>query len=382
MMDWAVAGLGSTRFLPVLRLWTAVHGGFAEGWLPDSYLARSVLPGLQGAAGRRLGASRMLMRQLLGADLVPDRACRLRDFWLDRTGRPIPEERVEKTLFGRQTTLFLHREAAPRGQALIRVARACFARETSRPGDLTVLAPAAQDKELDALAPGALALLRVLTVKTAGAGARALGGLLRLPLGADPLPRPGAEIALALNLATGRIAGPGLAPDWTRIATHPETGLVFEGRALPGHDAALSACRALHDRVPQLALVAWDVLLGAGGKVQILDWEPAAPETAALQALCGPILAGLGWERSCRGLAAEAAAETAPALVPPPVVAAPGAEGPQKADAGHDGPARCEPARTPAETDAPPVRPRRPALAQAPRPRPRLALQPIGAGHP
>lgn len=318
---WAEEALGSARFIPWLRLWTAVQGRFREGWLPDSYLARHVLPGLQGGAGRRLGASRMLARRILGTDLMPDRAYRVRGFWLDRAGRAIAPETVEKVAFGRAATLLLRRDSAPRGQILTRIDRECFARETSAAvGDLTLIAPPAPDPALADLAPGGLPLMRLVTVKPEGEAARLAGSLLRLPTDGAALPRPGQEIALPL--AEGLVSGAGLGPDWLPLARHPESRAPFEGRALAGHAAAEAACRALHDKLPHLTLIGWDVLPAADGKIKLIDWDPGVTETGALQALSGPVFASLGWEDLWRDQAPARAPEATPkpalTLVPDP----------------------------------------------------------------
>lgn len=348
--DYAVEVLGSARFQPWLRVFAAVRGEFLPGWLPDTFLARHVLPALQGAAGRRLGANRVLARRLLATRLMPDLACRVRGFWLDREGRPLPEESLEKTLFARRAEVLLHRDGAGRLAAPEVLTRDCFARETLPPGDLTLQALPAQDPGLAALVPGALTLLRLVTLKPAGEPARLAGGLLRLARAGERLPRPGAEITLLLS-SEGRGAGAALLPDWTRSPRHPDSGAFLAGVVLPGHEAAVAAVTALHDSLPQLTLAGWDLALGPKGRVQILDWEPEAPATAALQALLGPVFAGLGWEAMGRATPVEAATPR-PALTLVPAAAIP--------------PAAPEPVPEPAPVPAP-VAAAEPALPEGPR---------------
>ena len=318
----ALEVLGSDRFLPWLRVFTAVRGEFLPGWLPDNFLARQVLPALQGAAGRRLGADRVLARRLLGTGLMPDLAHRVRGFWLDRDGRPIAGPALEGKVFARRSAVLLHRDGAGRGAAPRVIARDCFARETLGPGDLTLQALPAQDPLLEALVPGALALLRLVTVKPEGQAARLAGSLLRLARAGERLPIPGAEIALPLS-PEGSVSAAGLLPDWTRAARHPDNGAPFEGLAVPGHEAAVAAVTALHDGLPQISLAGWDMAIGPRGKLHLIDWDPDAPATAQLQALLGPVFAGLGWERhrAAEPVRAEAPARPALTLVPGSVAA-------------------------------------------------------------
>lgn len=348
--------LGSARYLPWLRVLAARHGTLLPGWLPESYLARVVLPVLQGGSGQRLGGPRTLARRLLATPLMPDRAQRIRGFWLDREGRPLADGQLEQTLFGRGAAVLLHRDQAPRGAALTLVERACFARETpAAAGDLTVMAPVRQDPGLTRLAGGGIALLRIVTLKPAGSAARLAGCLLRLPGPGEMLPRPGRELLLPVDPA-GRIAGAGLAPDWTAV---DPAGLAPAGFALAGAPAAIAACLALHDRVPQMSLASWDIAPAAKGAPHLLDWHGGSAGMTALQALAGPVFAGLGWEDLWRPAA------------PPQAVILPG---PGHAAAPPAPPPVAEstpPAPVPAAgAQVIPIRPRRPVPGRSPRERP------------
>jgi hypothetical protein len=69
--EYAGDVLGWRGYAPWLRVYAAVAGEFTEGWIPDNYYGKIVLPAVQGPYGE-VSKLKPLSRRLLQSDLLAD----------------------------------------------------------------------------------------------------------------------------------------------------------------------------------------------------------------------------------------------------------------------------------------------------------------------
>jgi hypothetical protein len=95
----------------------------------------------------------------------------------------------------------------------------------------------------------------------------------------------------------GQLYGTGLTAPWTILEKHPDTGAVFAGRQVPHYSEAIALCERLHDQIPHLQLIGWDVAITPSGEAKLMEWNTHEPGIVYSEATVGPNFRGLGWEQ-------------------------------------------------------------------------------------
>lgn len=295
--DYAREVLGSARFAPWLRVYTACRGAFYDGWIPNNYFARVVLPKVQSARNKRVTGAKTLAARTIGTDRFPDLAVCVRGAWLDATGAPLASDTVTETVFADTDTVFIKRDRASRGRGVKRVARSEFDPDAlAQSGDLVVQTPLRQAPEFDKFVQGATTTLRITTTKGFGAPARATSGFLRFGRSGETSIAADSEIDVPVIDAAGTLSDVGFVDDWTPTRTHPDTATPFAGAEIPNYRAALALCASLHDRVPHLSLIGWDVVIDAAHEIWLLEINTGHAEITLPEATVGPCFRDMGWE--------------------------------------------------------------------------------------
>ena len=144
---------GSRRFAPWLETYSAYRGEFIEGWIPENYYMRLLLPTL--ARHKNIDA-KTITRRILGTDSVPDLAYSINGFWLDRDHRPLEPSKLKDHLFADADAVFVKADRGARGEGVRKVTRDSFDLEQlSRLGDLVVQSAIVQHPFFDQFTPTA-----------------------------------------------------------------------------------------------------------------------------------------------------------------------------------------------------------------------------------
>jgi len=296
---YAVETLGSRNFVPWLRVMTAYTGAFQEGWIPQNYLTRIVLPGLHGSL-HGVSVKKTLSRRILMADEFPDRVARVAGCWTDRAGRRVSAADSAEIAFDGCDRVFLKRDDSPgRGRDVFHLSRDDFdAAVASDPTDFIVQRPVRRDPFFtDGLGEGAISVLRVNTVKAPGHPAYCPESNLRVAPVGRALVAPAEEVKISVADDTGTLMEYGRTPKWLRVDAHPDTGVRFAGQTVPHYAKTVSRLCQIHDGVPHFAMIGWDVVATPDGTPEIIEWNEQFPELNTPQCHKGPFLAPLGWHR-------------------------------------------------------------------------------------
>lgn len=289
--------LGSKLFAPRLRHYAAAYGRFVEGWIPNGYFARIVLPAIGQRRNKVVTGAKTLARRTLQSDLFPDLAYHVRGVWLDGEGQPLADERVGSTIFAKGDTVFVKLDRSATGKGVRPLHRAGFdVQALSAFGDFVVQEAIRQAPVLAAVGGDAVATLRVTTTKGFGEPAKALPSFIRFGRAGSSVVEASSEVCVPVVDPQGRLAEHGIMHDWQRSKVHPDTGASFAGVTIPAYVRALAACTALHDTIPHLTIIGWDVAIDADANVRLLEWNTGHMEINVQQATAGACLAGLGWE--------------------------------------------------------------------------------------
>ncbi len=156
------------------------------------------------------------------------------------------------------------------GEVLVRNALQLRLAQQSLKDDFLVQPRLANHPALDDISNGALATVRLLTIRDETGTVEATNAAFRMAVGSnsvvDNFHQGG--LATAVNLATGEIgeaSDMGIKPDMGWREIHPVSGARFAGRALPHWPEVVNLAIRTHEALPERIVVGWDVAMLADG---------------------------------------------------------------------------------------------------------------------
>lgn len=294
---YAVEVLGSKAFAPWLFVYSALVGEFREGWIPDNYYGRIVCPNINGAF-RAISGVKTLTRQLFQSDRIPDVAYIIDGRFFNRHLQPIDSDGVLREVFVDSDEAVVKVESSGQGQGVWKLSRLDF-----DPVALAASTPKAviqtrirQHRIFDTFAPGGATTLRLTTVRESDATFRVRAAYLRVPFGKHEFVQSSSSVRIAVDRASGVLASTGYLSDWKKIDRFMDPGAAFAGIAIPGYSDAVRLCEKLHEAVPQVGCIGWDLLVDCASKVWLLEWNANHNDVRFSEAFTGPCFTGLGWE--------------------------------------------------------------------------------------
>ena len=87
-----------------------------------------------------------------------------------------------------------------------------------------------------------------------------------------------------------------MGPNWEQYSEHPDSGFAFAGQMIPNFPIAVAECEKIHRKLPNFAIIGWDVSITENGEVGIIEWNAGHPDIKFSEATTGPCFSGLGWE--------------------------------------------------------------------------------------
>lgn len=299
--DYARDVLGSLRYAPWLYTYSAVHGSFREGWIPNNYFAHHIVPRLKGQYGE-VDNLRVLENRLFATDAFPDIGCFVNGRFHDAQGRTIAQGDLVERLFADADSIVYKRDYSGRGNAVFTLQRQGFDPERIRAlGNGVFQRLIRPHPALAEIVPGPVATMRLTTVMERNGEPSLRGGLLTVGrAGQDHLRWPG-RIMVPFDTQTGVMAAHAWTQDWSRIETHPDTGVPFAGRVVPRFAECAALVVELQGRFPFAQSIGWDLTVDEQENIWILEWNGGHNGIILSQAVGGPCFAGLGWEDVWRG---------------------------------------------------------------------------------
>lgn len=294
--EYAIEVLGGIDFAPWLKLYAAYRGEFLEGWIPDNYLGRVICPAVNGDL-KGLSSFKTLSKQLLTTEALPDLAYRIKGTWLtgERLGTTLAE--VKTMCFDRYPFVYLKLNFSFQGNGIFKLSSKDFDEfEFDRIGDFVIQAPIFQHPFMEEISPGAVATLRITTVKQDQKPAETrLCGLRIGREGMNYIDTKGA-MRIPIDPNFGKLYPSAITANWQLLETHPDTKVPFEGKTIPYFKEATQLCESIHERFPHIQLIGWDAAITDQGQVKLMEWNTDEPGIVYSESSIGPHFQGLDWE--------------------------------------------------------------------------------------
>ncbi len=300
--------LGHSCYAPWLHVYSAVAGRFKEGWIPDNYYGRIVVPSVNGKYGRTSNL-KSLQRATFNSDAFPDVAYFANGLFIAPDGTPIAPNSLARHLFAECDSLVFKVDDSLQGKGIFFFDRRTFDLEKVKAlGNGVFQKKIAQHETLARFAPGSVATLRVTTAVNDAGIASMRSCYLRLGRIADTHVQATSNLRVSVDCATGELAEEGYLTNWTVIRAHPDSNIPFAGARIPAFADCLRTVLQHHAKVPYVRCVGWDVAVDEEGGVKLMEWNGGHNDIKFSEATHGPCFADLGWDRLARKAARESSA--------------------------------------------------------------------------
>jgi hypothetical protein len=295
IQQYAVDVLGSSDFIPGLRSYTSYSREFKEGWIPNNYYGRIVLPSIKGEFCI-MAKLKTHSKRLLQTDLIPDLAYCLSGEFILTDGTYVCEKELERIIFEANEFVFLKNNNSMRGYGVTKLDRKKFQKcDLSLFGDFVIQSALTQHAFFEDIIAGSIATLRITTVRAKGLITKNRLSSLRVGRHGDDFIRDATTLVLGVS-RSGILSENALGDNWEMYPSHPDTGYVFKDKKIPFFEVAEKTCEDLHNRLGLMGIIGWDICITPTGSVQIMEWNAQYPGINYSEAMTGPNFNGLNWE--------------------------------------------------------------------------------------
>lgn len=168
-------------------------------------------------------------------------------------------------------------------------AAAFAARECARlrPVECLFQAPVTQSAQMARFNAASVNTLRIMTMLDAD-GPRLVSGVLRMGRAGSFVDNLAAG-GVACGVRDGRLVARGFDGTFRAYEAHPDTGVVFADAEIVGWTKAVALALRLQARLPDIALISWDIAIDEAGEPVVIEFNSRFQEINAHQLANGPL---------------------------------------------------------------------------------------------
>ncbi|AWV05354.1 hypothetical protein DM992_37945 [Burkholderia sp. JP2-270] len=289
--------LGHARYAPWLYVYSAVSGGFKEGWIPDNYYGSVVVPAIKGGYGK-ISDLRSLQSTLFHSAAFPDLAYFVNGLFLTPDNATIAPTSVKRLLFAERDEIVFKVDNSLQGRGCFFFRRDSFDLDKIEAlGNGVFQERIVQHEALSRFVPGSVATLRMTTAIDDKGHIALRACYLRLGRAADTHVQSNSHVRVAVDLSTGELAREGYMTNWLTVPTHPDTRVAFSGNQIPAFVKCVATVLGHHRKMPLPRSVGWDVAIGRDETVKLMEWNAMHNDIKFSEATQGPCFNDLGWDR-------------------------------------------------------------------------------------
>jgi hypothetical protein len=298
--QYAIEVLGHKYYAPWLYVYSAIAGGFKEGWIPDNFFGSTVDPTINGWYGK-ISNLKPLNRGIMKSDVFPDIASFVNGIFLDKDYSLIQLANVKDVLFKNTEKVVFKLDNSLQGRGIYFFSVDDFSIDKVKVlGNGVFQSFIYQHKLFEEFASNSVATLRITSVFKDDAEVSVRACYLRIGSGKDTHVQSKSHVRLPINLNTGAFADKGYLTNWISTDIHPTSKVPFAGNHVPSFTTCLSTVICLHKMVPYSRCVGWDVTVDLDANVKVMEWNAEHNDIKFSEATQGPCFGDLGWEKIWR----------------------------------------------------------------------------------
>lgn len=295
--EYAIEILGDKKYASWLYVYSAITGGFKEGWIPDNFYGSVIVPKLTGHYSE-LSKLKSISDIFFDHNAFPDLASHTNGIFLNKNYKFIPNIELEDLLFKEQDNIVFKVDRSLQGKGIH-----FFDRENFNIAKIKKLGNGIFQRKIDQhdifkkFTDNSVATLRITTVINNLGEASARASYLRLGSGSETHIQSKSHIRIPIDMQSGEFSKIAYLPNWCTISEHPISKLSFAGNFIPRFDECVALVSDLHTEIPFMRSIGWDVTIDINDNILIMEWNSGHNDVKFSEATQGPCFSDLGWEK-------------------------------------------------------------------------------------
>jgi Sugar-transfer associated ATP-grasp len=297
--EYAKDVLGSVKYSPWLKAYAVFSGTFKEGWIPDNYYGKVVVPKLEGNYGE-ISDYRSISRGLFQTDLLPDLAYAVNGLLYTSSMEPLKPIELKKYLFETSEKVVYKLDGGLQGKSVLIYDADSFPDESIAFSNGVFQSYIVQHPFFDAFSSQSVSTIRITTIVDDESNVSCRAAYLRLPRSADTHVKSATAIKVVVNIDDGELHEKGYLPNWVPVSHHPDSKKAFAYQIVPEFQECVEACVSLHKRMMFPRMIGWDVIIDINKNIAVMEWNGYHNDIKFSEAADGPCFADLGWQNLWR----------------------------------------------------------------------------------
>lgn len=299
--EYAVEVLGSIKYAPWLQVYSAMNSTFKEGWMPDNYYGKIVVPALKGHYGR-ISDLKSVSKMLFETDLFPDIAYLVNGLLFDKNQNVIRQNSFKDFLFRESEKVVFKLDASSRGGGVFIFTKNDFDLErVFKLGSGVFQSYIKQHPFFEKYMPSSVATIRLTTTIDEKGNSELRACFLRIGMKNETHVKFDTNVCVPVNIENGSLSETGYSiEDWSPMDAHPDTNVEFKDEKIPYFQDFKNTAISLHKKMPYAQCIGWDMVLDIEEEINIMEWNGIHNDIKLTEATQGPCFSDLDWENLWR----------------------------------------------------------------------------------
>jgi len=295
--EYAKEVLGNKMYAPWLYVYSAFQNDFKEGWIPDNYYNKEVVPKLNGYYGEI--ADRNFMIPFLFSEVETlDIAYFINGKFCTPKSKVLTHKNVKDHLFEKNDKIVYKLENSKRGKGVFVLDKNNFDPSVYLSNSFSngVFQKFIQQHPFfSEFTDNSVATIRITTASDEKGNITAKAAYIRFGRNKDTHIMSNTAVSVPLNIKTGELCAKGTM-NWAEIDAHPDSKISFQQKVIPSFNACVDKAIQMHSVIPFMGCIGWDLTVDNLEQVQLIELNAINNGIKFSEATTGPCFKDLNWE--------------------------------------------------------------------------------------
>jgi hypothetical protein len=297
--EYAKDVYGSNVYAPWLYVYSAFQNQFHEGWIPENYYIKEIVPRQKGDYGKI--ADRNFMTSILFSKTnidILDLGYYINGMLCTPDRKILSSNNVKDFIFKNNNRVVYKLENSKQGKGVFVLEKKNydnFLSFSNKYSNGVFQKFIQQHSFFSEFTSNSVATIRVTTTSDSIGNISVRAAYIRFGRDKHTHILSNSAISVPIDLNTGKLNSLGY-NNWIEIDKHPDSNVIFKDKKIPFFENCLDKALQMHREIPFIGCIGWDIIVDKYEKVQLIEWNGNNNGIKFSEASSGPCFKGLNWE--------------------------------------------------------------------------------------